>query len=233
MSEENSTESRDKQIAEALKRTASQQAPDPELWQRIQAGSAQARVPAPAVRRWPWPIAMGAFAMAALLLLMVGVSPWIGRDQPVIEQSISSAALLADALTEEFETYVASGRDLDIRSSEPDVLAAWFGQRMDALPPVPPIVESLPLLGGRLCDIQRRRTVAYMYAVGEVTVSLYVTPYVPMRESDKTLTSDHLAAASDVIAHESWLNNGWRYSIVGKLPEEDIAQVAKRLAVAL
>jgi anti-sigma factor RsiW len=46
--------------------------------------------------------------------------------------------------------------------------------RVDFVPPIPPLVSDVPLVGGRLCYLFRQRIAAYMYHVDGHVVSLFV-----------------------------------------------------------
>jgi anti-sigma factor RsiW len=81
-------------------------------------------------------------------------------------------------------------------TSEPDIVAEWFGDRGDALPLLPPTVGSLALVGGRHCWlIDASRAPHLYYASDDQHLSVFVVPHgVRMRDDFATSSRGHAVA---------------------------------------
>lgn len=130
---------------------------------------------------------------------------------------------------------MASGRALDIASSDPRRLASWFMDKVAFNPPAPPsAVEPPGLIGGRLCYFFGRRVASYMYKIDGYLASLYVMPRdglpVPSDTSRRLAGQPATVHARGGFTHVIWSDTRLVYSLVSNAPPERLRNVAKAMA---
>ncbi|MEM8952430.1 MAG: zf-HC2 domain-containing protein, partial [Pseudomonadota bacterium] len=117
-----------------------------DLWARIEerlpAASESAGVIRPAA--W-WHDRMRPLALAASVVLALGIGGGVAWWQGQIDYVVVAAPV------QDFAAYRLSGRDLDVESSDPGVIGAWFEERLTfELPRVNASIAGFDLVGGRL-----------------------------------------------------------------------------------
>lgn len=196
------------------------------LWQRVRV-TADARERSARARkqsRITLPYAPQLVATLCMLAVLVAwLLPW-ESDRTRPQQSLPTE------LASEFATFLASGRDFDVKSSNAEALQAWFSSRLEEpLPPAPPIDGAMTLAGGRLCQIRRSRVVSYVYLLDGTVVALYITRLKESGEVGPVPGVKRLMVSpQSEFAYSTWSQNGWRYSLIANLPNKEAADIAAR-----
>jgi len=133
----------------------------------------------------------------------------------------------------DFLTFRASGRDLDINSSKPVELRRWFVQRVDFEVPLNSAMPAgFRLTGGRLCAFLNRRSAAFMYHMGNKAVSLYV-----MTETGLDTTLAHVPNNNELAVFSTrgltnliWRSEGLLYVVVADFPEDEAIRFARSVS---
>lgn len=143
----------------------------PDLVQRVRlmAQEQRAKEPKPVSLLRGWLAAGAAFALAAVLTVMIGFGP--SHEQLLAQEVISGhvRSLMADHLTDMVWT--------DYKTVNP-----WFVQRLPFAPPVEDLTEEgFPLVGCRLDYVDGRRVAALVYQRRLHYINLFVWPSRPGR----------------------------------------------------
>ena len=217
-------------LTNALQRDLrSDQAPR-DLWRRIEvqlpADDEVADVIKPA--RW-WQDKVRPLALAASVALLISVSAGVGWWQWQADYAVIRAPV------QDFTTYRLSGRGLDVESSDPDVIQAWFEERLAfELPTVKARVAGFDLVGGRLCGFLDRRISALAYERGDQVVSVYVMSDHDLPLPDPSFAPELRISRSvhevDDVNTMIWHHDGLVYSVVSDLSEADLSIFLAALA---
>jgi anti-sigma factor RsiW len=136
--------------------------------------------------------------------------------------------------TNDFLTFRASGRRLDVASLEAQEIKDWLAARVDfelpfsASPPA-----GFRLAGGRLCSFLNRRLVALQYEQGNHAATLYVMNETGLtrsldwnRDADgRALSVTSLKGVTNVV----WRGGGLLYVVVSDLSEVETVNFAASL----
>ena len=158
---------------------------------------------------------------AALLLFTIGFVVYL---LPGDHRELQSNTV-AQALVNEFHTFVISRRALDYTHSQPAEIRQWFGDKVDFRVPLPVKPPTLILSGGRLCNMLDQRLVSFMYRYDDVWVSLYIWK-ITSEDSQRKTGSELVLRGYGFI---DWQNNGLHYSLVGDIPIERLRELVKDL----
>lgn len=190
--------------------------PVPARLRQIVLGDAPARVAVPRSRWW-------LAAAAAAVLIIGGVGGYfagidgIGRDDGADDQ-LAEAAIAAHVI------YAAEQRHaVEVPASDKDHLQTWLSNRVGLKLVAPDLVaEGFQLVGGRLLPAGQGKAAMLLYedAKGE-RISLFVTA-----ESAEKTKGTYMAD-SDGPEAVYWLDKGYGCAVVGSLPRERLAAVAK------
>lgn len=204
-------------IEQELRNQASDWAPSEELWARIKDSAELESTAAPVTDRrfhqLPW-------AAAALLVMALGAISFSLIDNT----QRGNSDFVADALVNEFHTFVVSHRELDFQDSQPAEIRQWFGDKVNFRVPLPVKIDNLQLAGGRLCNMFDQRIASFMYRVDDVWVSLYIMRSNPHRSS--TAANELLLQGYGYI---DWETQGLHYSLVGEVAMDRLRQIATSL----
>ncbi len=168
-------------------------------------------------------------ALAASVALLLGIGGSVAWWQWQADYAVIAAPV------QDFTTYRLSGRALDVESSDPGVIEAWFEERLAfELPSVKARVAGFDLVGGRLCGFLDRRISALAYERGGQAVSVYV-----MADHDLSLPEASFAPELKLSrsVHELddvntmiWHHDGLVYSVVSDLKQADLSIFLAALA---
>jgi len=191
--------------------------PVPVLFKQIVLGEGATRV---AARHSRWWLA----AAAAAVLVVGGLGGYFagieglggenGGDDQLAEEAIAAHVI-----------YAAENRHaVEVPASDKDHLQNWLSNRVGLKLVAPDLVaEGFQLVGGRLLPAGKGKAAMLLYedAKGQ-RISLFVT-------SDSSAKSKGTYAA-DADGPEAvyWLDKGYACAVVGSLPREQLAAVAKR-----
>jgi len=163
-------------------------------------------------RRW--------MAAALLLFTISFVVYFLPGDQSELQSNT-----VAQALVNEFHTFVISRRALDYTHDKPAEIRQWFANKVDFRVPLPVKSPALILSGGRLCNMFDQRLASFMYRYENAWVSLYIKKAA---SEDSTL-----GAGQELVLRGygfiDWQNNGLHYSLVGDIPVERLRVLVKDL----
>lgn len=192
----------------ALRAQAAERFDSGVLWARISAGLPRASL---------WRRRRTAIAAAALLALVIGgalVGQALRPSQPLV---------VAEAVND-FLTFRASGRTLDVSGPAPREVRDWLTARITFELPAglrPP--AGFRLLGGRLCSFLERRLASLHYARGTRIASLYVMEDDALalsRRGYRTIEGQRvLVAAHKGVTNLVWHSDGLVYVVVSDLGE--------------
>ena len=187
-----------------------------ELWQRIRISASSSR---PTSRPWH---SLPAVA-ASLVLALSAVVAFLSLDREASQPADS----VANALVNEFHTFVVSQRDLDYSDDRPQQIRNWFGSKVDFRVPLPVRTREFRLAGGRLCNMLDQRIVSYMYRIDDAWVSLYI-----MKSSDKT--TNRQPGPEQILrgyGTVNWQADGLIYTLVGDVDSQRLREIAHTLAM--
>ena len=221
-------------MEEELRKAFEDQPVPPHLWPRIRRSLRDATpdsaASVPDLRRRSPPLLTYAALAAMLVAAVLGTVLWRGASPTAV-----SPAQLAMVPIDELRTFVDSNRPLDVASTDPRGVRAWFQGTLDVPVPVPATrISGAGLVGGRLCYILQRRVASIMYTVDGRPMSLYV-----MAADGLTLPAAEPAGdgvrvvRDDGYTNALWSQAGLVYALVSHLPREDAAAMARGVLSAL
>jgi len=159
-------------LTRAVRRDVRAERAPSDLWERIEA-ELPAAAESPSVAedpdvvkpaRW-WREKVRPLALAASVVLLLGIAA-----AGVWWQLRSDYSIVA-APVQDFTTYRLSERNLDVESADPEIIRAWFEEKLAfELPPIKARLAGFDLVGGRLCWFLDRRISALAYQRGEEVV---------------------------------------------------------------
>ncbi len=118
-------------------------------------------------RRRRVPLTGALVALAAMVLAAVGVTEW-ARRQPGAAHDPATQALVADHIH-----YLHEPDPLQVASSDPERIAAWFDGKVPFRVEIPRL-EAATLLGARLCSLRGEKVALAFYETGGKRLSLFV-----------------------------------------------------------
>jgi len=115
-----------------------------------------------------WGLAVVAAALAAGLLLALGVTRWrmLGRS--------AEADVVAEALVTDHVHFLAMPDALEIASRDPQQIAEWFRDKV-AFPVRVPELHGADLLGARLCSLWGHKVALAFYETQGKRLSVFIT----------------------------------------------------------
>jgi len=124
---------------------------------------------------------LGLAALAAAVLIAVGVSRLVGRA-PQADRDRVTEALVADHLH-----FLQVHDAVEFASDDPAQIAAWFAEKVP-FPVRVPELRSATLLGGRLCSLWGHKVALAFYQVHGKRVSLFVADETTVPAGSKLKT---------------------------------------------
>lgn len=187
--------------------------PSPGLWERIvHSAHGQQRSQDGAEFR-TWRSVAAAITLVAIIAALT-MQPW--------QADTSRQPVHARLLIDELHTFNVSERGLDVAEEDRDSLWQWFARKVEFNPPLPPTaITTAKLVGGRLCQIQNRRMVAYMYDVSGTPVSLYIAD-----DGDNPIPAPGNVERFHGYGHAAWHSDGLRFALVGALSDAQLRELA-------
>ena len=190
--------------------------PLPARLTQIVLGDAPARVAVPRSRWW-------LAAAAAAVLLLGGVGGYFAGIDGIGREDAADDRLAEEAIAAHV-IYAAEQRHaVEVPASDKDHLQTWLSNRVGLKLVAPDLVaEGFQLVGGRLLPAGQGKAAMLLYedAKGE-RISLFVTA-----DSAKKTKGTYMADADGPEA-VYWLDKGYACAVVGSLPRERLAAVAK------
>lgn len=198
--------------------------PAPELWSRVMA---TLDTEVPVQREQPERgrlVLFGGLAALAATVAGVGVVGYALRRSDVLP------VWLLEAPVEDWRTFLASDRAVDIATVDPERLLGWFSRRLSFQPPPPPPPgETIKLVGGRLCYFLHRRAASYMYRTEGKLVSLFAFngAGLGMPEGGEEIIAGRRAVVRrvGVFTHILWSEGPLIRSLVSDMPRARLARV--------
>jgi anti-sigma factor RsiW len=190
--------------------------PVPARLKKIVLGEAPARAVAQRSRWWLAAAAAAVLAVGGVGGYFVGIDG-LGQEGGA-EDQLAEQAIAAHVI------YAAEQRHaVEVQASDKDHLQTWLSNRVGLKLVAPDLVaEGFQLVGGRLLPAGQGKAAMLLYedAKGE-RISLFVTA-----ESAETAKGTY-AAEADGPEAVYWLDKGYGCAVVGSLPRERLAAVAK------
>ena len=191
--------------------------PVPVLFKQIVRGEGATKVAARQSRWWLAAAAAAVLVVGGLGGYFAGIDG-IGRDDGADDQ-LAEEAIAAHVI------YAAEQRHaVEVPASDKDHLQTWLSNRVGLKLVAPDLVaEGFQLVGGRLLPAGQGKAAMLLYedAKGQ-RISLFVTA-----DSSAKSKGTYMADADGPEA-VYWLDKGYACAVVGSLPREQLAAVAKR-----
>jgi anti-sigma factor RsiW len=196
--------------AEALKRMQMKRAthlaamrftPSPEFRERIRKSIAPKR------HRFSFPM-ITPLAVAALLLVVVGISTWIAMRRTAREQTVAQ-------LLDMHVAALASPNPVDVVSSDRHTVKPWFQGKLPFTFNLPELQGSqYTLLGGKLVYFQGKPAAQLIYALKKHEFSVFI-----VQDSASAALAD---ARQNGFSTESWTAGGLRYVAMSDAGAADV-----------
>jgi anti-sigma factor RsiW len=190
--------------------------PVPARLRKAVLGETPMRVAVPRSRWWLAAAAAAVLAVGGIGGYFAGIDR-LGQEDPA-EDQLAEQAIAAHVI------YAAEQRHaVEVPASDKDHLQTWLSDRVGLKLVVPDLTaDGLQLVGGRLLPAGQGKAAMLLYQddKGE-RVSLFVTT-----ESAENATGTY-ASAEDGPQAVYWLDKGYGCAVVGSLPHERLAAVAK------
>jgi len=169
------------------------------------------------------------------LALAASVASLIGVAGGAVWWQLNANYSVVAAPVQDFTTYQLSERALDVESSDPDVIRAWFEEKLAfELPSIKARIAGFDLVGGRLCWLLDRRISALAYQRGEQVVSVYVMAdhdlSLPEAIFEPELSISRSVHEVDDVNNMIWQNDGLVYTVVSDLKAADLSIFLAALA---
>jgi len=201
-----------------------------DLWARIEAKLPIAAEAPEVIKpaRW-WRDKVRPLALAASVALLLGIAAGGVWWQLRSDYSIVAAPV------QDFTTYRLSERNLDVESSDPEIIRAWFEEKLAfELPPIKARLAGFDLIGGRLCWFLDRRISALAYQRGEEVVAVYLMAdhdlALPEATFEPRLSIARSAHKVDDVNNMIWHDGNLVVTVVSDLKETDLSIFLAALA---
>ncbi len=165
-------------------------------------------------------------AIAAVMLAAIFAFPFTQNDQ------IKITPLAVKESMNDFLTFKASGRNLDVDSNEPMEIRRWFVKRLDFEVPLSSAMPAgFKLAGARLCAFLNRRSAAFMYHMEDNLASVYVMPETGLDAILKLVPRNNelVVFLSRGLTNVVWRNDGLLYVVVADFPEKEAIRFARSI----
>jgi len=160
------------------------------------------------------------------MLAAIFAFPFTQNDQ------IKITPLAVKESMNDFLTFKASGRNLDVDSNEPLELRRWLLKRLDFEVPLSSAMPAgFKLAGARLCAFLNRRSAAFMYHMDGNLASVYVMAETGLDATLKRVPGNHklIVFSSRGLTNVVWRSDGLLFVVVADLPEKEAIRFAKSI----
>ena len=184
----------------------------------LRARLAQSRARSPWTSPWlPW-------AAAAILMVSVAGTALIMRGSPQAAHTLNPIDSVAEAVVDSHVRALMGEHLFDVRSTDQHTVKPWFLGKVDFSPPVEDLAAiGFPLTGGRLDYIAGRPAAALLYARGQHTINLFVSP----EESTGASSMNGRSIRGFHVRH--WTRGGISFWAVSDLNDVELDQFARAL----
>jgi len=165
-------------------------------------------------------------AIAAVMFAAIFALPFTQNDQ------IEITPLAVKESMNDFLTFKASGRNLDVASNEPLEIRRWFVKRLDFEVPLSSAMPAgFKLVGARLCAFLNRRSAAFMYHMEDNLASVYVMPETGLDTILKLVPRNNelVVFLSRGLTNVVWRSDGLLYVVVADFPEKEAIRFARSI----
>jgi len=179
------------------------------------------------VRRKPGGRMFAYGALAAVVLVAMFIV------SPIHDGHSHKTPLTVTESINDFLTFRASGRKLDVSSSQPSELRHWFVKRLDFEVPLGSAMPAgFKLEGARLCSFLNRRLAAFMYHMGEKAASLYIMAETGLDATLKQVPKNNELTVFSIrgLTNVIWRNDGLLYIVVADFPEIEAVKFAQSVS---
>jgi len=169
---------------------------------------------------------LAAGAVVAVMMAAIFAFPFTQSDQ------IKITPLAVKESMNDFLTFKASGRDLDVDSNEPLELRRWLVKRLDFEVPLSSAMPAgFKLAGARLCAFLNRRSAAFMYHMDGNLASVYVMAETGLDATLKRVPRNNELTVflSRGLTNVVWRNDGLLYVVVADFSEKEAVRFAKSI----
>jgi mycothiol system anti-sigma-R factor len=166
-----------------------------------------------------YPLRMALAMTVTVLLLFVGIQFWNGQGTipPFVQASVVN-----------HEKYIQGSLALEVTSSDPEVVFAWFKERMSSMPVLPVLKDdNIVLVGGRVLNFEGSQMALVSYLVEKKPVTMSIVPETPQTfvESDehtflhgRRFNFTHADGLNTV----AWSDDGNNFALVSGLHSQEI-----------
>jgi anti-sigma factor RsiW len=213
----------EKELSEALRKSAPREGASSTLRERVLSRIAEEQEKAKRPIRWSFLRRRSVISVLALFLLagLIFAGLWLrSRHTQESEQ-------LASILVDDHARYQSA--TTEVTSSEPEVINAWFRDRV-RFSVQPPRLPDSSLVGGRLCNLQGHPAALVIYRKPQNLISLFV-----LDGRDIELPREHLIAVDErpcFVATERgynvvmWKQRGLLYALVSDIRSAELLQLS-------
>jgi len=169
---------------------------------------------------------VAAGAIFAVMLAAIFTSPFMQNNHTQI------TPLAVKESINDFLTFKASGRNLDVDSNEPLELRRWFVKRLNFEVPLSAAMPAgFKLVGARLCAFLNRRAAAFMYHMDGNLASVYVMSETGLDATLKRVPRNNELTVflSHGLTNVVWRSDGLLYVVVADFPEKEAVRFAKSI----
>ena len=160
---------------------------------------------------WPW------LSTAAILLLLLSAFAFWALSQA--HTSPPDESRLAQAVIASHERSLLENHLVDLASSDPNTLKAWFESKLGYSPPVIDLtIQGFSLIGGRLDFLNNQAVAAIVYKCGRHVINLYAWP------ASQSTDLQTVSLQGYYLTH--WTRYGMNCWAVADLNENELQQFA-------
>jgi len=211
------------ELSEMLQKRAPREGASSTLREQVLSRIAEEQEKAKRPSRWRF-ARKRAVILSLLVFLLVGL---LSAGFWLRSRHIEESEQLASILVDDHARYQSA--TTEVTSSEPEVINAWFRDRV-RFSVQPPRLADFSLVGGRLCNLRGHPAALVSYRKPQNMISLFV-----LDGSDIELPREHLIAIDErpcFVATERgynvvmWKQRGFLYALVSDLRSADLLQLS-------
>jgi anti-sigma factor RsiW len=186
------------------------------LRERVQLVPVPTTSPLGPERRPPW---LRPFAIAAGLLLLIGVSATVGV---LLSRTTTSGGRLENWVVASHVRSLQVNHLTDVVSSDRHTVKPWFRDKLDFSPQVPDLTaQGFALSGGRLDYLDERPVAALVYQRGNHAINVFTWPAT--RSGDRAVQK----ISRQGFHIREWHAAGMNYWAISDLNDEDLDQFVR------